>query len=128
MRALERWVGEGPPPPTAEPFATDAAGMPLRDPDGIILGGVRTPWVDAPSQVYSGLGQEGLAFAMLFGRTLPLPLASMQERYPRGGVDFREQFTASLRRAVDAGFILGADSDEATGVGFALWPLWPFSF
>ena len=47
-------------------------------------GGVRTPWVDVPAAVMSGLGQSGEAFAFLFGRTGPFDEAALSKLYPGG--------------------------------------------
>jgi len=48
---LDRWARGGSPPPKAQRLASkDAGGRELlRDELGIARGGIRTPWVDAPS-------------------------------------------------------------------------------
>jgi len=57
--ALDRWVRDGTPPPSAARLAVDGEGALGVDDAGIARGGVRTPWVDAPVAVLSGLGQPG---------------------------------------------------------------------
>jgi len=118
---LDRWAGGGPPPPEAprlelsdggeSPFALDDA--------GIVRGGLRTPWVDAPRAVLSGLGQSGAEFAFLFGTTRPLDPALLAKRYPGGHADFLAQFEKATRDAVAAGFLLEADAPEILAVAAA---------
>ena len=92
--ALDRWVRDGSAPPSAARLDADGDGRLVRDELGIACGGVRTPWVDAPTAVLSGLGQPG-DMTELFGTTRPLDDA----RSPRA---IREDATstsnASARR------------------------------
>ena len=57
LRHLVGWVEGGEPPPEAPPLEVTEGDAPemLRDPDGIALGGVRTPPVDVPVRVLSGM-------------------------------------------------------------------------
>ncbi|MCB1843854.1 MAG: hypothetical protein KDI09_12900, partial [Halioglobus sp.] len=58
MSALNRWIVDGTPAPTAERLAV--SGEPPRfelDNLGNVLGGVRTPYVDVPIAILSGEGQ-----------------------------------------------------------------------
>ena len=82
---------------------------------------MRTPWVDAPPAVYSGLGQPG-EMNELFGTTRPLPDAARAARYPGGRADYLAQFRIATAAAVDAGFLLAADAAEIEGLGTHLWP------
>ena len=117
---LDRWAGGGPPPPTAPrleladrdaPFALDAYGL--------VRGGLRTPWVDAPSAVLSGLGQSGAEFAFLFGTTRPLDPALRARLYPGGRADFLARFQKATADAVSAGFLLETDAPEILAVAAA---------
>lgn len=125
LHRLERWVRDGTPPPVAPPLVTDADCKLRRDKTGIAEGGVRSPWVDVPVCILSGLGQQGEGFGMLFGSTEPLPIEELRARYPGGRAEYADAFARATDRAVAAGFLLEADADEIKGVGVATWPFWP---
>jgi len=92
---------------------TEEGGAFVADQHGIALGGVRTPWVDVPVAMLSGLGQEGGAgFTFLFGTTRPFSAEQLEHLYPGGRGSYLEQFGESLDQAVDQGFILAADAEE----------------
>jgi hypothetical protein len=118
--ALDRWVREGARPPSAARLDADDGGRLVRDELGIGRGGVRTPFVDVPSAVLSGLGQPG-DMTELFGTTRPLDDEQRCARYPRGCDDYREQFRVATDAAVAAGFVLSADAAEIEALGAALW-------
>jgi hypothetical protein len=111
---LDRWVRDGTPPPEAPRLeAADAAATGLvRDGLGIVRGGIRTPWVEAPSAVLSGDPPGGEGFLFLFGRTLPLDTDTLERLYPGGPEEHCRRFEASTDDAVAAGFLLDADADE----------------
>jgi len=111
--------------PRAPLLESDSSGALRRDDFGIALGGVRTPWVDVPTHVLSGIGEEGEVFCSLFGTTVPLPLAMVMSRYPTGRAGYATEISAATESAVAAGFLLAADAEEIKGVGDALWPFWP---
>lgn len=117
---LDRWVRDGTEPPSAARLAVDGAGGPARDELGIGVGGVRTPWVDAPLAVYSGLGQPG-DMTELFGTTRPLDDETLAARYPRGRDDYLDRFRTATSAAVTAGFLLVEDATEIEALGAAAW-------
>ena len=106
-------------------FDTDNSGGFERDAFGIVVGGVRTPWVEVPASILSGLGQEGEVFGMLWGTTAPLPFAQLFARYPGGRAQYSREFAEATQRAVAAGLLLAEDAAEINGVGVATWPFWP---
>lgn len=116
---LDRQVRDGTPPPEAPRLAsTDAEGQALvRDEHGIVRGGIRTPWVDAPSAVLSGLGQTGEGFLFLFGTTLELEPAALARLYPGGADEHRLRFAEATEAALSAGFLLEADAQEIRALG-----------
>src|SRR5262245_15484366 len=116
---LDRWVRDGTPPATA-PRLTDDGGQLARDELGIGRGGVRTPWVDAPLAVLSGLGQPG-DMTELFGTTRVIAPDAVAALYPGGSADYLDRFRASASAAVSAGFVLEADAPEIEGLGAAQW-------
>ncbi len=111
---LERWVREGKPPPEAPRLeVSDARAAELvRDELGIVRGGIRTPWVEAPSAVLSGDAPGGNGFTFLFGRTVALDEATLGRLYPGGPEEHRRQFEAATVDAVAAGFLLETDAGE----------------
>ena len=121
---LVGWAEGGEPPPRAPRLEVDTEGTGFRaDEFGIALGGIRTPWVDVPAAVMSGLGQSGESFAMLFGRTAPFDEAALGALYPGGKEEYLKRFEASLDAAIAAGFILDEDRTEILGVAAASFPL-----
>ena len=116
--------GGGEPPPAAPRLDVDAEGTGFRvDERGLALGGIRTPWVEAPSAVMAGLGQSGESFAMLFGRTEPFDDATLSTLYPGGKDEYLQRFEASLDATIAAGFLLREDREEILAVAAASYPL-----
>jgi len=119
--ALDAWVRDGTPPPRAERFATDPSGMPDVDELGIVRGGVRTPWVDAPVMVLSGLGQRGV-LTELMGTSRPLEPGALAARWPGGRREYVAGFRDATTEAVANGHLLADDADEITALGALAWP------
>jgi hypothetical protein len=111
---LVRWVRDGTPAPAAPRLeSSDATGAKLvRDELGIVRGGIRTPWVEAPTAALSGDSPGGEGFLFLFGRTVPLDPEALAQIYPGGPAEHVERFDAATAAAVEAGFLLDADADE----------------
>jgi hypothetical protein len=123
LDGLRRWAAGGAPPSPAPRLATRPL-LPValvRDATGTAVGGVRTPWVEAPTAVLSGLGQRVRGFGMLFGTTRPLEPRLLVQRYPGGRQDHEAQFRAATRRAVAAGHLLAEDADEVLALGRCAW-------
>ena len=80
VHALDRWVAKGTLPPVSPRIETTPGPSPQikRDVNGIAIGGIRTPAVDAPVAIITGGGQTGLGqglglfFCNIFGSTTPL--------------------------------------------------------
>jgi hypothetical protein len=111
---LDRWVRDGTRPPAAPrlelgvgPFVTDELGN--------ARGGIRTPHVDVPIAVLSGLGNGGGPLAFLAGSTVPFDAATLASLYS-DRADYLARFAAATDAAVDAGFVLAADADEIKAV------------
>jgi hypothetical protein len=86
-----------------------------RDPDGIALGGIRTPPVDVPAVVLSGApGPSEEVICILMGSTVPLPPERLAERYPSVEA-YREQYNANMGEAIAAGFVLEEDREALAG-------------
>jgi hypothetical protein len=121
---LVRWVLEGVAPPTAPRLEVDDTDADFRkDAHGNVLGGIRTPWVDVPVAVLSGLGQSGESFAFLFGRTTPFDEATLSDLYPGGKAEYLQRFEDSLDATIEAGFVRADDRAEILGIAAASYPL-----
>jgi hypothetical protein len=128
MAALDHWVATGRAPPKAPrlelnpPEKAGEAPKLALDGSGNARGGIRTPWVDAPTAKLSGFGNSGGPFGFLVGTTQPFDAAALARLYPGGKADYEKKFDASLAASVKAGFILPADEAEIRALGAASWP------
>lgn len=116
LRHLDTWVGGGSAPPTAERLVVVDGddGRPRFGLDdlGNVRGGVRTPYVDVPAEVLSGLtAPDASRICRLFGRTLPVPPDELRRRYPSVD-DYLERYRAATDDAIAAGFVLPEDRHE----------------
>lgn len=113
LAALDEWVRTGTPPPSAPrlEITTGETPEPKRDADGIVLGGIRTPLVDVPVDVLSGVkGPAAETICILSGSTKPLSDARLAELY-ESRADYVEQYDADTDRAIAAGHLLEGDRE-----------------
>jgi hypothetical protein len=110
---LDRWVKEGTVPPVAPRLRTIGVSPVVfaTDAHGNVLGGIRTPQVDAPVATLSGVGNTGAAFCFLFGRTIPFSPAELAGLYKNHG-QFVSQWGQAAHDAVKAGFLVQPDAVE----------------
>lgn len=108
LRHLDRWVrGEGH-PPAAEPLAVEGGAL-VTDEDGIARGGVRTPVVEVPTEVLSGLASPGASvICQLFGSTRPLHDGRLAQLYG-SHADYLAAYERATDAAIEAGFVLPED-------------------
>jgi hypothetical protein len=118
--ALNRWTRDNTPPPTAPRLEVDNGTLVVDD-LGVARGGVRTPWVDVPVSILSGLGQPG-DMTELFGTTRTLDHQTLAGRYPQGRDGYLGQFRDATHAAINAGYLLEADAGEIETLGALLWP------
>jgi hypothetical protein len=119
LRHLVTWVESGEPPPMAARLELSEGDAPdiQRDPDGIAQGGVRTPPVDVPVQVLSGVpGPNTDVICLLLGSTRPLAADRIAELYA-STEEYQEQYDAAVDEAIEAGYVL--DADRAALDGYA---------
>jgi hypothetical protein len=109
LNGLDRWIRGGDPLPAASPLDI-ADGKLVLDALGNAQGGLRSPYVDAPVAVLSGLGQDGGGFCRLYGTTALFDEALLAQLYATQA-DYEEAVRASLELQVEAGFILAEDAD-----------------
>ncbi len=110
FHALSAWVVDGTPPPASPRIEDDGTDL-VRDEYGNVLGGIRTPDVDAPTLGLTGANTSGSVLCSLFGGSTPLTQAQLDQLYTDHD-DYVAQVTESADAAVDAGFLLPADRDQ----------------
>lgn len=124
LSALNRWVTTGEAPPTGSRLAIDTikpAKLALDD-VGNATGGIRSPWMDAPTCKLSGIAIAGSRMGALFGSTAPMEVGMLSRLYPGGREDYLVKFRAALDSAIKAGFILPGDRAEIEAVASASYP------
>ena len=112
--ALNRWVSNGVAPPVAPRLQTTGVSPVVfaTDANGNVLGGIRTPAVDAPVATLSGSAKEGgSAFCFLFGSTVPFTPSQLRALYPSHRT-FVSAWVRATRSALAAGFLVAADAKE----------------
>jgi hypothetical protein len=102
---LGAWVAEGTPPARSPRIVLDAKGEIQRYENGIAAGGIRTPAVDAPISVLSGVSPSKEVICVLFGSTVPFSRKQLAQRYADHDT-YVEQVRASAEQAVSDGFLL----------------------
>jgi hypothetical protein len=124
LDGLARWARGDGEPPVADRVRTKPLRpmVPARDSLHIATGGVRSPWVDAPTSTLSGTGQRVAGFGLLFGSTRPLAGPVLAARYPGGREQYEEEFAAAAADMTAAGHLSAADLREVTALGQVSWP------
>ena len=111
--SINRWVADGVVPRVAPRLQTTGVNPVVfaTDANGNVVGGIRTPAVDAPVATLSGLPQGGSQFCFLFGTTVPFTSSQLAALYKNHGqfVSASVRATKSARRA---GFLVDADAKE----------------
>ena len=119
LRALDDWVAGKGAPVVAPRLAltSDTPPKTVRDSDGIAVGAIRTPPVDVPVDVLSGLpGPNPDLICILLGSTTPLPASRLAELYS-SRADYEARYRASADATIAAGFVL--DDDRAALLAYA---------
>lgn len=110
VRALNDWVATGVAPPHSPQLAVnDDSSDYLYDDLGNALGGIRTPYVDAPSAVLRGEPNTGNSFCRLFGTTSLFSPAQMASLYV-DEAGYVEAVSNATHAAREAGFLLPEDA------------------
>jgi Alpha/beta hydrolase domain len=121
VRHLERWVRQGVRPPPAERLEVEDDAF-VADEYGIAKGGIRTPHVEVPTAVLSGIGNGGSQISFLCGRTLPFDSGRLAELYSSQDV-YLERFSRATGLAVAGGFFLDDDAAEILAIAEVNSPL-----
>jgi len=109
IAAIDNWLRNGVAPAYADRIET--AGSPaaiVRDSVGNALGGIRTPYVDAPIAKLSGEGQTGGTFCSLYGSTQLFNKTQLAGLYPNHAT-YVAAVNNSVDNAVLEGFLLQPD-------------------
>jgi hypothetical protein len=113
LRGLAEWVTRGIPLPQMPRLEVDTAFNPPKfrlDANGNVLGGIRTPAVDAPLAVVSGLPAPGSpGFCNTFGQTIPFTSLKVSELY-RTHRDFVRSWRRAVLSALHSGSLLREDA------------------
>ena len=111
--SLNGWVAGGDVPPIAPRLQTTGVGPVVfaTDANGNVVGGIRTPAVDAPVAKLSGLPQGGSQFCFLFGTTVPFTPSQLAALYENHG-QFASASVEATKSARNAGFLVDADAKE----------------
>jgi hypothetical protein len=112
LRRLHKWVKLGELPPVAPRLevTTFSPRTYARDANGNVLGGIRTPHVDAPVAVVTNDGQSGPGLlCRLTGATFPFDGAKLRSLY-RDHDRFVTKWRRASNQAVAAGFLLAVDA------------------
>jgi hypothetical protein len=108
---LIRWVRTGKAPKSAPRLEVNG-GPPIainRDEHGNALGGIRTPWVDAPIATFYDQQQGGGILCIIFGVTTPFDADKLASLYPTPKA-FTKAHGKALKRSVKKGWILKPDA------------------
>ncbi len=109
LRNLDTWVRAGTPPPHAEPILV-VDGKPVLDRFGNVIGGIRSPLVEAPTSTWFG-NSTGPSFCRIAGHEVPMDRGVLKTIYPTPE-EYVRAVTASVSRLVLEGFIVQEDGDE----------------
>jgi hypothetical protein len=116
---LIRWARAGIAPPHMARFEVDTSGAQPSyrlDQNGNVLGGVRTPAVDAPIATISGLPVAGApSFCIFFGQTHPFTPSKLSALYPTHA-DFVHAWDKAVEHDLHAGSLLPADAQHLIDV------------
>jgi hypothetical protein len=124
---LDQWVRTGQPAPQAPALTINVEEAPklVTDAYGLAQGGVRTPWVDVPTALLSGVGNSGNPMAGMVGIGKPFDADTLLRLYPGGKADYLKQFEASLDEAIENGFLVPDDKAEILAIAAINFPAEP---
>jgi hypothetical protein len=119
LQDLIRWARTGIAPAPKPRFEINTAGAyPVykHDKNGNVLGGVRTPAVDAPVAKLSGLSPAGAAsYCVFFGQTHPLKAHRLKVLYPTHAAFVRD-WRRAVARDLKRGNLLPTDARKLSAV------------
>ena len=114
---LDRWIQTGRPPRRARRLKVIDGAFVL-DRHGNVRGGIRTPQLDVPIAIQSGLGQTGSGFCFLAGTTVPFDQPTLASLYPTHD-RYVTKVGRAAKRAVRRGFVLAEDAEAINAAAAA---------
>jgi hypothetical protein len=115
LRHLDEWVTEGTAPPEGDRLTVDEAAVPpalVLDAQGIATGGVRSPVVDVPVDVLSGMSPPDASIVcLLSGTTVPIPDDQLAALYESPDA-YTDAYAAATDEMISAGFALDDDREQ----------------
>ena len=124
LRAMASWVAGSKPPAQGAPIRTissTAGPLIARDARGGALGGIRSPWTDAPVMIHSGAPKLTQPIGRLVGSSRPLSTEELTGLYPQGETEYLAAFETSLDEAIASGFLTPEHRPEIMALGVAAW-------
>jgi hypothetical protein len=117
LHALTAWVETGKAPQSAPRLDVAPGAKPtiVRAPDGIALGGIRTPPVTVPVATLSGVpGSNPAVLCLLLGSTVPFSRAQLHTLYPTRA-DYLRKYQAAMAATIKAGYAMPGDRGALRG-------------
>ncbi len=108
FRNLEAWARKGIRPPRALMIAVDVKSEIKRDANGNAIGGLRMPYIDAPTAAHTGYITPG-GMGGVMGYKRPFPAAKLKALYPDHAA-YVAKFNAATDRLVKARWISVEDA------------------
>jgi len=107
LDGMDKWVREGRPMPKAQRVVRRGKGA-ERDPvTGNMIGGVRPPWILAPSAAY--LTEQETGCGLIYDTKIPYKASRLRKLY--GSYDgYRKRFDAAKAKAIVQGYLLPEDA------------------
>ena len=111
LRQLTRWVRSGHAPASTPPLSVRPGFPPTieHDPLGNAVGGIRTPQIDVPIAVLSGIGQPVGSACGRFGTTIAFDAATLASLY-RSHRSYVRAVNRATKRAVRGSVLLAIDA------------------
>jgi len=123
IAGLHDWVRTGRPAPSAPQISLTDTPTTAVDVNGVATGGLRTPWVDAPTARTSGASADDNVLLAIFGSGEPFDADTLAGLYPGGRAEYLERFTTALDDAIGRGVLLAADRAEILELAMAQFEL-----
>ena len=110
---LTRWVRHGVPAPDIPLITTSSSGQIETDADGNALGGLRTPYVDVPTETYYGTTPGTGTCELLWGHDEPFARYYLKTLYPTHS-DYVSKVTQDVGKLVGEHYLTAADGRKIT--------------
>jgi hypothetical protein len=119
---MHRWLADHMMPPKQPKLEFTEDGEIIRDENGLALGGIRLPQVEAPLATNSAIPKEEGIFAFLDGSSYPFPAEKVKAMYQDKGA-FLSQFESSALKAVEQQVLCPRDVKTLVDEAKVNWPL-----